>query len=98
VHTFVLERTSSPRSSRSSSPPSSPMSSSVSSLAKHSFRVQFYHYYNPLNQRISQSDEQNILDFYTILRWIYNHDLLSNELGKYIVDPFFKTNEEGLLC
>ncbi len=96
VHTFVLERPSPPRSSlpRSSLPPSSPMSS----LAKHSFRVQFYHYYNPLNQRISQSDEQNILDFYTILRWIYNHDLLSNELGRYIVDPFFKTNEEGLLC
>lgn len=62
------------------------------------FRVQFYHYYNPSNQRISQSDEQNYLDFCTILGMIYHHDLLSTALGPYIVDPFFKTNEEGLLC
>lgn len=87
VHTFVLERF----SVSSSSPRNS-------SSLKYQFRVQFYHYYNPLNQRISQPDEQNYLDFYAILGFIYNHDLLSNELGKYIVDPFFKTNEEGLLC
>lgn len=62
------------------------------------FRVQFYHYYTPENKCMVQSEEQNVCDFYTILYLIYRWEILSSELGKKIIDPFFKTNADGLLC
>ena len=63
-----------------------------------SFDVQFYHYRDTKNELIMIPHEQQLMDFYTVLRLIYTDDHLSEMIGKGVIDPFFKTNDSGLLC
>lgn len=69
-----------------------------SKKTKNGFDVQFYHYMNVNNQLITISDDQKVIDFYTVLRLIYEDDRLAEMIGKGVIDPFFKTDESGLLC
>lgn len=63
-----------------------------------SFEVRFYHYQNVRNEIITISREQQFTDFYNVLKLIYNNEELSKIIGSGVIDPFFKTNESGLLC
>lgn len=63
-----------------------------------SFHVHFYHYHDTKNELITIPHEQQLMDFYTVLRLIYDNDQLAELIGSGVIDPFFKTNESGLLC
>jgi hypothetical protein len=65
---------------------------------KNGFEVQFYHYMDTMNRLVTLPREQQILDFYTVLRLIYENDSLSEIIGKGVIDPFFNTDESGFLC
>jgi hypothetical protein len=69
-----------------------------SKKSKNAFEVQFYHYMDTMNQLVTISREQQIQDFYTVLRLIYEDEQLADMIGKGVIDPFYKTDESGLLC
>lgn len=62
------------------------------------FHVHFQHYMDQFNHLVMIPHEQQMIDFYTVLRLIYEHDVLAEQVGRGIIDPFFKTNDSGLLC
>lgn len=69
-----------------------------STKREQSFHVHFYHYHDTRNELVMIPKEQQIIDFYTVLHLIYDNDQVSEVIGRGVIDPFFKTDDSGLLC
>jgi hypothetical protein len=61
---------------------------SLCNTGNQSFVVQFYHYYNSLNQlNVLRQDIQN-QDYHTLITFLYSQPVLQDKLIPYIYPPF----------
>ena len=61
---------------------------SLCNTGNESFTIQFYHYYNSLNQLNMLREDIQKQDFYAFIMFLYDHPILQDILIPFIHPPF----------
>lgn len=69
---------------------------SLCNTGKESFIVQFYHYYNSLNQLTILREDIQKQDFHTLITFLYQHPTLQDKIIPYIHPPFTNDLKEHM--